>query len=109
MPQSVKLPYVIYTLEVDKAYWASITKGDRFFDSTSIGYQQAVDAIASKFPLSSYLEPQNISNYENSLSSGIGSWLSAGSYSRGEKRLYTEPKSSDLKKKRYVLAILKSL
>jgi hypothetical protein len=109
MPVSAKLPYVFYTLEVDRAYWLSLRGNDPDYDAGSRGYTQTVNKVASRFPLPSQLEPSNISSYENGLSGGIGSWLSKRQYSPGTIRLYTEPKSSNLKKLRYVIAEIRNL
>lgn len=103
------LPYVFYTLEVDQDYWRSLTKGDPEFDAGSRGYSEAINTVANLFGLPSELEPANFSAYESSLDSGIGSWLSQRQFRPGLKRIYTEPKSTDKNKKRYVLAQIRNI
>lgn len=103
------LPYVFYTLEVDQAYWRSLTKGEAYFDADSRGYYEAINTVANRFGLPSQLEPENFSAYESSLNSGIGSWLSQRQFRPGLKRIYTEPKSSNKNKKRYVLAQIRNI
>ena len=103
------LPYVFYTLEVDKAFWLSLRGNDPDYDQGSRGFTQTVDQIASKFGLPSQLEPSNFSAYENGLSKGVGSWLSSRQYSPGLQRIYTEPSSANKNKKRYVIAEIRNL
>ena len=109
MATPAKLPYVFYTLEVDEAYWRSLTKGNTEFDAGSRGYSEAVNTVANRFGLPSQLEPGNFSAYESSLDSGIGSWLSQRQFRPGLKRIYTEPLSSNKNKKRYVIAEIRNL
>jgi len=109
MAVSAKLPYVFYTLEVDKAYWLSLRGNDPDYDAGSRGYSEAINTVANRFGLPSQLEPGNFSAYESSLDSGIGSWLSQRQFRPGLKRIYTEPLSSNKNKKRYVIAEIRNL
>ena len=109
MAESAILPYVFYTLEVDKEFWLSLRGNDPEYDQGSRYFVQTVDQIASKFGLPSQLEPSNISAYENGLSRGIGSWLSSRQYKPGLQRIYTEPENTNDKKLRYVIAEIRNL
>ena len=103
------LPYVIFTLEVDKDYWNSLRNNAPFFDQGSRYFNETVNKVERLLPVPTQLENANYPAFVQQVKRGIEQWLSQYQYIPALHRLYTEPKSTDKNKKRYVLAQIRSL